>query len=447
MLTKRWLTRRPLSNHPLSNYLSLNRPLIRRFTSRPYLIGLGVLLAACTPAKPDNRPPTVFAGDDRGIQAAEVSLSGAATDPDGDPLSVTWSQAGGPDGVTFTDKTAPQTTATLPEVGTYTLELSATDGATSVTDAVVMTLGTPLSPPTGIGIWKEQPPTSSARQEVSYVQVGGLFYLAGGSTLHEVYDPVARTWRTLTPLPRNLDHIQGVTVGGLVYYLGGLAGWLGPQANTVYIYDPEADSFREGAPMPRGRGAGGVAVFDGKIYYAGGLYTEGIGESSSTGAVTWFDVYDPVTDAWTELPEMPRPRDHFHAAVLDGVFYAVGGRDAKIDATNAFVDAFDLETRTWTILATELPTERGGYASAVLGNEILIFGGEGGGTFDTVEAFKPQTNSWRALEPMPTARHGIQAAVCEGGVYIAAGGTKQGVGPSTVHEAFFFGEPTDCTAQ
>ena len=26
---------------------------------------------------------------------------------------------------------------------------------------------------------------------------------------------------------------------------------------------------------------------------------------------------------------------------------------------------------------------------------------------------------------MPTARHGIQAAVCNGGVYVAAGGTVQ----------------------
>ena len=32
---------------------------------------------------------------------------------------------------------------------------------------------------------------------------------------------------------------------------------------------------------------------------------------------------------------------------------------------------------------------------------------------------------------MPTARHGIQAAVCNGGVYIAGGGTTQGGGAPT----------------
>ena len=100
-------------------------------------------------------------------------------------------------------------------------------------------------------------------------------------------------------------------------------------------------------------------------------------------------------------------------------------------------------TQTWTTLDTTFPTERGGYASAVLGGEILVIG-EGGGTHDEVEAYNPATNSWRTLSPMPTARHGIQAAVCGNGVYIAAGGVKQGLGPSTVHEALFFGEPTGC---
>ena len=48
---------------------------------------------------------------------------------------------------------------------------------------------------------------------------------------------------------------------------------------------------------------------------------------------------------------------------------------------------------------------------------------------------------------MPTARHGIQAAECNGGVYIAAGGKTQGGGnPTNVHEAFFLNGPTSCDA-
>jgi hypothetical protein len=48
---------------------------------------------------------------------------------------------------------------------------------------------------------------------------------------------------------------------------------------------------------------------------------------------------------------------------------------------------------------------------------------------------------------MPTARHGIEAAVCNGGVYVPDGGTKQGGGGQTaVQEVFFLGGATDCVA-
>lgn len=292
---------------------------------------------------------------------------------------------------------------------------------------------------TGTGAWRSLPQSTEARQEVSYVQLGGRFYLAGGSTLHEVFDPVAGTWSTLEPLPADLDHIQGVALGGNIYYVGGnVGGDLREETDSVYIYDPATDSFTEGARMPQGRGAGGVAVYENRIYYAGGL--------SGFVAQPSFFVYDPAANTWAALPPMPHARDHFHAAVLNGVFYAIGGREARINATIPFVDAFDFAAQTWTTLPTELPTERGGFASAVLGDEILVIGGEGGGnTYETVEAYDPLENRWRTLAPMPTPRHGVQAAVCNGGVYLAAGGVVQGVGPSAAHEAFGFGGLEACT--
>ena len=93
-------------------------------------------------------------------------------------------------------------------------------------------------------------------------------------------------------------------------------------------------------------------------------------------------------------------------------------------------------------------TARAGFATAVLGRRILVVGGEGNNNaYDTVEAYNTSTNSWHTLEPMPTARHGIQAVVCNGGVYVAAGGTVQGgSNPTDAHEVFFLGVPTSCGA-
>ena len=344
--------------------------------------------------------------------------------------------------------------AWTPSLGRHTLTATpfagaraagAKKAALTVTFTVVDTVvDTVTNEGGGRGAWRTLASSSRDRQEVAYVQVGGTFYLAGGGTLHEAYDPAKNAWRTLAPLPANLDHIQSVSVDGLVYYIGGLSGWPGPNVSTVYIYNPKTNTFRQGAPMPagRGRGAGGVSVHGGKIYYAGGLN----GGRSGAKAVAWFDVYDPAQNRWQRLPDMPTPRDHFQAAVVDGVFYAIGGRDKDINKTTAAVDAYDFSNGTWSTLPTRLPTERGGFATAVLGREILVIGGEGGGkAHNEVEAYNPATNTWRTLTPLPTARHGVQAAVCNGGVYIAAGGkTQAGGNPSRVHEALFLGSPTSC---
>jgi N-acetylneuraminic acid mutarotase len=283
--------------------------------------------------------------------------------------------------------------------------------------------------------WQGRAPTAFARQEVSYAcapSTGKLYLAGGGSTVQEAYDPDTNSWSTVAPLPAALDHIQAVELNGRIYYIGGLVHWPAPAVGTVYVYDPVANKFTTETSMPAGRerGAGGVAVFGQKIYYAGGLHE---GE-----AVSWFDVYDTTTKAWSTLPDMPEARDHFHAAVVDGRFYAIGGRRSAINATTTVNQAFDVGAGTWVTDLAPLPTPRGGFAAAAVSGEVLIIGGEGAGqTYNTVEAYDTSTNTWRPMPPMPTARHGIQAAICDGSIYVADGGTTQGAGGATnIHEVF-----------
>ena len=304
--------------------------------------------------------------------------------------------------------------------------------------------GAPSSPiavleprPGGRG-WTSLPPTGLPRQEVSFVEAGGALYLTGGGTRHQRYDPATRTWEDVAPIPEQLDHIQGVALGGKIYYVGGLRNWPGPHASTVTIYDTGTNRFSRGSPMPRGRGAGGVVAHGGKIYYAGGL--------SDGEAVAWLDVYDPQTDTWSRLPDMPRARDHFQAVVVGNGLYAIGGRQGPLGSELANTDRYDFATQSWERDFALLPTPRGGYAAAALGGRIFVIGGETpGGALRTVEAYDTQTDSWRTLDPMPTARHGIQAAVCGGGIFVAAGGaTAGGDDPVATLESFAPGSEAPC---
>jgi N-acetylneuraminic acid mutarotase len=284
-----------------------------------------------------------------------------------------------------------------------------------------------------IGTWTTRAPSGFKRQEVTYQQSGGKMYLAGGrSDVQQVYDPGTNTWSNVAslPAPVPMDHIQTAAVNGKIYYIGGLTGWPGPSVGAVYVYDTATDTFSTGASMPTGRdrGAGGTAAYNGKIYVAGGLH------NGTT--VGWFDVYDTATNTWASLPDLPHRRDHFQGAIVNGRFWAIGGRVSSTPLRVGYNEAFDLTTQKWLTGFAPLPTLRGGVATAVFGNEIAVIGGEGGGsTFSTVEAYNTASNTWRTLASMPTARHGIQAAMLNGSAYIADGGTKQGGGaPTDVQE-------------
>ena len=58
-----------------------------------------------------------------------------------------------------------------------------------------------------------------------------------------------------------------------------------------------------------------------------------------------------------------------------------------------------------------MPTARSGIAAAALDGRIFVFGGESpSGTFGETESHEPVKNEWRTWTPMPTARHGLDAA-------------------------------------
>lgn len=279
------------------------------------------------------------------------------------------------------------------------------------------------------GSWTTLAGTGSARQEVSYVALGDRLLLAGGGTRHQAYDPQTGRWSDLAPLPEALDHIQGVAIGGRAYYVGGLRRWPDDDVGSVFAYDPAADAFARLTPMPRSRGAGGVVAHEGKLYYAGGLH--------DGRAVPWFDVFDPSTGRWRALPDMPRKRDHFSAVVIGDRLIVTGGRDRDIGRELAETDIFDFREGRWLTGLARIPTPRGGFAAAVVAGEMLAIGGEvEGRTLPTVEAYDPVRDSWRTLPSMPTARHGIQAAVSDERVFVAAGGIRTGGAPSDVHEAY-----------
>ncbi|MEL6276796.1 MAG: kelch repeat-containing protein [Bacteroidota bacterium] len=292
------------------------------------------------------------------------------------------------------------------------------------------------------GTWTEITSTDGSqpvpRHEAAFVRVGNIFYLLGGRRINPVsiYDTKTKSWRNGAAPPIELHHFQPVVYQGEVYILGAMTGPYPGETPVpnIYIYNPESDEWRKGPAIPkhRLRGGAGAVLAEDKIYLACGIKDGHRGDHKK-----WLDVYDLATGTWNELPDAPRPRDHFQAVIANGKLYCLGGR-TTIAADNPFkntiseVDVYDLQTKEWSTIAEPLPTERAGNFTLLLEDEILVIGGESftqEPAHNEVEALHTQRHSWRTLPPLPRGRHGTGAVFFGNTIYTSSGCGNRGGSP------------------
>jgi endonuclease/exonuclease/phosphatase family metal-dependent hydrolase len=91
---------------------------------------------------PVNQAPVINAGADQTLPLGTTSttLSGFASDPEGQALSLTWSRVSGPNSPTITTPTAASTTVTGLITGTYVFRLSGSDGTNTSIDDVTISI-------------------------------------------------------------------------------------------------------------------------------------------------------------------------------------------------------------------------------------------------------------------------------------------------------------------
>jgi N-acetylneuraminic acid mutarotase len=286
------------------------------------------------------------------------------------------------------------------------------------------------------GTWSTHAPLPTPRQEVAVATVEDRIVVAGGFGPHaepvatvDAYRPTTNTWETLTPLPAPVHHAAAVSVNGRLFVIGGFRDRLPPWSaeRTVYEYDASRHSWATRAPLLIGRGAHAAAVVSGRIYVAGGRL------GSTLSAV---EVYDPETDRWSRVPDMPTAREHLAAVESGGRLWTLGGRASFVGPQYANVEIYDPASETW-VAGLPLPAGRGGLAAAALGDHVFVFGGEAPfRIFSATEMYEATGSRWIAKEPMRTPRHGIGAAVLGGRIWIPGGARRPQYAPTDVNEAY-----------
>jgi len=89
-------------------------------------------------------------------------------------------------------------------------------------------------------------------------------------------------------------------------------------ATAVAVAAAPPAQWRSGAPVPVPRTEVSAAAVGGRIVVVAGFTADG----SNSGRA---DTYDPRTDSWTRLPDLPSTVDHASAAGWRGRMLVVGG--------------------------------------------------------------------------------------------------------------------------
>jgi len=200
--------------------------------------------------------------------------------------------------------------------------------------------------------WTTKSPMPTPRASLSVCEVNDKIYAMGGLTAMsevEAYDPATDTWAKKSPLPTGRDNISCCVVNGIIYAIGGMTS--DDTVTIVEAYDPATDTWMTKAPMSQPRWNFASGVVNGKIYAIGGVlnYPDSEGLSS-------VEAYDPATDTWTAKTDMPTARGTLVSATVNDKIYVIGGASLEWgvedkDNYPRVTEMYDPATDTWTTLS------------------------------------------------------------------------------------------------
>lgn len=359
-----------------------------------------------------------------GVAPLDVIFSGSSsTDDNNDIVSYDWDFGNGD---TASGET-PSYTYTNP--GSYTVTLTVTDGG-GLTDTDTLLIDVAVS---GSCQWNNLSNSNFEKLEAQSAKVGDKLYVISGflnnlvnTDVIEIYNTTTDVWSTGTPIPLAVTHMGVTVVGTDIWVVGGFAGnHPGVATNLVQIYNTVTDSWSNGPALPAPRGSGAAVFNNGKIHFFGGLLPDRV---TDTDEHYILDINNQGL-GWVAAAALPNGRNHLSGASFNGLVYAIGGQHGH-DNENLVVDQDDLDvydpsTDTWSSLA-DLPTARSHFepGTIVHNGKIVIVGGRTGANFfyDEIIEYDPINNVWTDRCDLPEKLLAPAAKVFNDRLIVANGG-------------------------
>jgi N-acetylneuraminic acid mutarotase/regulation of enolase protein 1 (concanavalin A-like superfamily) len=254
------------------------------------------------------------------------------------------------------------------------------------------------------GVWLELVRTGSTIQ--GYISTDGNSWAAFGSVSIPMVDNV---YAGLCVTAHNNSAISAATFSDVAITADGTDSSVWSDGAVAPMFRWEAQSF----------------TYNNELYVFGGFNDEQLGESSEA------DVYNPATDTWQVLTQIPVDGlTHAGTAVVGDTVYFAGGDIGRfmygspMTATSEVL-TYNLATNTWgSITSLPAPVAAGGLVS--INNMLYFYGGlNPTDTADLSNTWAFDLNNpsagWVAQAPMPNARNHIGYAAINGIAYAVGG--------------------------
>ena len=227
----------------------------------------------------------------------------------------------------------------------------------------------------------------------------------------ELYDPDTGTWTETADMPVGGDSFAAIVLrSGKVFVTTRIPF---SATGAAELYDPASGSWSTiGSSVQLGSA---TILASGKVLVVGAYALSA-------------ELYDPVTNAWRATGDMMLPRTGHTATLLpSGKVLIAGGGDGEIrNRPYSTADVYNPVTDTWTQARSMTTQHSGGTGTLLPSGDVLIAGGvtgrDGLGTRNSVDLYHPPTATWTALGVMGTVRSSFTATLLGSGAVLFAGG-------------------------
>jgi N-acetylneuraminic acid mutarotase len=201
--------------------------------------------------------------------------------------------------------------------------------------------------------WKKLTGPTTTRFAPAYGFIRGKLYVVGGRDAAgtpipggEVYDPATDAWSQIADAPTAYGAAGSAVVGDKLYVIGG-CDWGGCGYNDVQIYDPATDTWSAGTPYPEPISYSSCGTVDGVLTCAGGAYEPATGTPRDT-AHTY--TLNTATGDWHRVADAPVDFWGATGTAADGELLVGGGAEISAGAVTNEARAYDPASDSWSAL-------------------------------------------------------------------------------------------------